>query len=164
MWERRRWGNGYNNGSFRLGGGEYTFETDLLIPLLSTVGEEYITRLGFGDNYAGDHNDGVYFEYDRLTNVNWLMCAANGGVRTKTDTGVAVAAGGWIRLKVVVNTAGTSAAFYIDGVYVGAVVANLPAGGAVFTNMILIVKSAGVTARAINIDWCWLHIDLAVTR
>jgi hypothetical protein len=148
------------------GEGVYIFETEIYIPTLSAVAEEYILRVGFGDTITGvDFVDGAYFEYDRLINVNWLCATANNSARTKADSGVAVGAAAWIRLKVVVNAAGTSVAFYINGTLVATNVLNIPTGaGRGTAHNLTIVKSAGVTARTFQLDWAWLHIDLAVTR
>ena len=147
------------------GTGERTYETDVSVPLLSTAIEEYILRMGFQDAMGADAVDGVYFEYDRTVNVNWLRCSADNSARTKTDTGVAVAAGAWIRLKIVVAANGLSAEFFINNVSVGTNVANIPIGaGRHTTIMQYILKTAGITARSFYIDWVWIHIDLTTSR
>ena len=114
---------------------------------------------------AADPTDGVYFLYDRLTNVNWLAVTASNGVRTLTNTGIAVAAGVYNKLKIIVNYNGTAAYFYINGVLVATNTLNIPTGAGrntgYFTN---IIKSAGLTARYFHSDWHWLHYDLTASR
>lgn len=154
---------GQLNDGIAMGAGVYTFETDVYMPLLSTVAEEFSLYHGFGDSIIGDQTDGTYFKYNRLTSVNWLACTASGGVRTETDTGIPVTATTWIRLRVVVNPLATAAYFYINNVLVATNIANLPAGvntGAVQS----IIKSAGLTSRVLWVDWTWLHYDLSVSR
>ena len=154
-----------NTFSLLFGTGKRVYETDIHIPILSTAIEEYILRLGFQDAIGGDAIDGVYFEYDRTANVNWLRCTADNSARTKTDTGVAVGAAAWIRLKIVVAADGLSAEFFINNVSVGTNVANIPVGaGRHTTIMQYILKTVGTTARSLFIDWIWVHIDLTTSR
>jgi hypothetical protein len=98
------------------GGGVHVFEAYVYIPVLSTVTDEYILYIGFGDvSGAGDMNDGAYFKYDRLNfSVNWQMCTANGGAgnRTATASATAVAAATWIKLRIEVNAAGTRVDYF----------------------------------------------------
>jgi len=149
------------------GAGVYTFETDVYIPTLSTVGEEYILRIGFGDTTNGaDFVDGAYFEYDRLGfGTNWRYCTASNSIRSKADLGQAVSAGVWTRLKIVVNVDGTFAYFYFNGQLLASSFTNLPTGAGRETSLVFnIIKSAGTTTRSLNIDWAWLHMDLSASR
>ena len=149
--------------SVLFGAGIYTIEADIYLPTLSTVAEEYIFRFGFGDAFSADFVDGAYFEYDRLTNVNWQFCNASNSARTKQDTGFIVAAGSWIRLKIVAEI--NLARFYISNYYIGASSGNFPTGAGRNTSpMFQIVKSAGTTTRSFQVDWAWLHIDLTASR
>lgn len=159
----------YTGGVFRdewrFGAGVFTFETEIYIGILSTAIEEYQLCFGFGDTNNADQVDGVYFRYDRTANVNWLLCAANNSTRTATASSVAVAAASWVRLKIVVNATGTSASFYINGAYAGAVTTNIPtAGGRELGAIHASVKSAGATGRYFAVDWTWLHVDLTASR
>lgn len=151
---------------FLFGGGVYTIEADIFITDLSTVTETYAFRLGFGDSSSADFVDGAYFEYTNTGSTpNWYKCTANNSTRTKTNTGIAVVAGAWTRLKIVVNADGTSVEYFINGVSAGVVITNIPtAAGRETTAVCSIIKSAGTTARLINIDWTWIHIDLATSR
>lgn len=147
-------------------GGIYTFECDFYPYQLSTVAEEFDWFLGFGNLMTGDPTNGCYFQYDRDgIGVNWQRCSADNGVRTKVDTGVAVVAGAWVRLKVVINAAGTAAEFFIDGVSVGSNVTNIPTlWGRNIGPIMTMVKSAGLTTKYGLIDWAWLHWDLITSR
>jgi hypothetical protein len=147
--------------------GIYTIESDIYIPILSTAAEQYTLRFGFGQSASGDEVDGAYFEYTDVgggtPTPNWYKCTANAATRTKTVTTVAVVAGAWTRLKVVVNAAGTSVEYFINGTSVGVLTTNIPTTR-VTGNVFSTVKAAGTTARTIDIDWVWLHIDLTTSR
>ncbi len=153
------------------GGGIYTIEADIYISSLSTAAETFTIRFGFGDSYNADYVDGAYFEYTDVgggtPTPNWYKCTAANGTRTKTDTTVAAVIGStaWTRLKVVVNAAGTSVEYFINGVSVGIRDTNIPtAAGQNSTPILTMIKSAGTTARTIRADWTWLHVDLTVSR
>ena len=152
--------------NFLFGGGEYTLETDIYIPDLSTAAEEFSVAFGFGDTITADQVDGAYFYYDRaLAGVNWRLKTANNSARTDTDSGVVVTAGAWIRLKVVVNALGTLVTYSINDVIVGTNTLNIPTGaGRNFGGVINIVKTVGITSRALWSDWIWTHCNLSVTR
>ena len=156
----------YNPIQFLFGAGVYTFEADIYVWLLSTVTETYALRCGFGDSTSADFVDGAYFEYsDAGSTPNWYRCTASNSTRTKTDTGVAAVAGAWTRLKVVVNAAGTSVEYFINGTSVGSNTTNIPTGTGRETGAVLhLIKSVGTTYRILYIDWVWIHADLSVSR
>ena len=147
------------------GAGQYTFETDVYIPVLSAIAEEFIIRIGFGDSGTADYADGAYFEYDRLVSQNWYACTADNSARTKNNLGVTVVAGSWIRLKLVVNPAGTLVSFYVNNVYILDNNTDIPTGATRYVGgSVYIIKSAGLTSRVLNLDWIWLHADLTASR
>ena len=148
------------------GSGEYTFETDVYIPTLSTVGDEYAIQLGFGDTSGPDAIDGAYFKYDRLAaGVNWRLKTSSNSARTDTDSTIAVAAGAWTRLKIIVNASATLVSFYINGVLAGTVSTNIPSGAGRETGLLCqILKSAGLNPLTFYMDWVWVHINLNTSR
>jgi hypothetical protein len=151
---------------FLFGAGIYTLEADIYITTLSDGTETYTLRFGFGDALSIAPVDGAYFRYtDTGTTPNWYRNTVSNTTLTSTDTGVAVVAGAWIRLKAVVNAAGTSVEYFINGISVGTNTTNIPTGtgretGAIYS----IVKSAGTTARTTDIDWAWIHVELSTSR
>lgn len=147
------------------GAGIYTIEADISIVTLSTATEAYALRFGFGDSLNADFVDGAYFEYSDVGSTpNWYKCTASNSTRTKTDTTV-VTTTGIARLKVVVNIAGTSVEFFINGISAGVVTTNIPTGAGRETGMIFhVVKSAGTTGRYFSSDWIWVHVNLAESR
>lgn len=151
--------------SMIFGAGSYVFETEFYLYNLSTAIEEYMYLFGFGDLMNAEPNNGVYFKYNRVAGVNWFLSTADAGARTNTDSGIAVTAGAWIKLKVVVNATGTLASYYINEILVGTVNTNIPvAAGRTVGSLWNILKTVGITPRLFLVDWGWLHTDLAVTR
>lgn len=114
-----------NTDQMVIGGGAIIFKTAISIATLATAGDDYTYRVGFCDNDAGNCTDGVWLEYNRATSANWIMSTANAGTRTQTASSTAVATG-WKRLQIVINAAGSSADYYIDGVNIGTVSTNMP--------------------------------------
>lgn len=157
---------GYSaNTQVLFGGGIYTFETDIYIPILSTVAEEYILRVGFGDATAADFVDGCYFEYDRLSGSDWQSATASNSARSKAALGTNVLAATWTRLKIIVAPNGSQVSFYVNNILLNTVGTNIPTGaGRGCDHHFQIIKSAGLTARTLLIDWAWLHFDLTASR
>lgn len=126
------------------------------IPVLSTAAQEFDVAFGFHDSDAtanGDGVDGLYFKYDRNTNVNWLITAANNSTIVNTATTVAVATG-WNWFTIDVNPATSLATFFINGTSVGTIArANWPTAAARNTGVLMkIVKSAGTTSVSALLD------------
>ncbi len=154
---------------FLFGAGTYTLEADIYLEYLSTATETYTLRFGFGDVYNAIPVDGAYFRYTDVgggtPTPNWYKCTISNTSGTATDTGVAAVAAAWTRLKVVVNAAGTSVEYFINGVSVGVMTNTIPTGTGRQTGAVVhIIKSAGTTTRIVQIDWIWLHIDLTTSR
>lgn len=122
---------------------------------LSTSTQRYTVRTGLmSSNLAGAQADGIYFEYVEGTSNFWRMVCAKDNTRTETDTDITVAADTWYELAFVVNAAGTSVEFFIDGVSKGTVTTNIPTGSADGISPIGgIVKTVGTTARVWYVDY-----------
>ncbi len=120
---------------------------------LSTGGETYTAYIGFGDNVgSGDMANGAYFRYTHGTNSGkWEAVTASASSRTATDTGITADTTFHI-FNVVVNQAGTSVAFYIDGTLVATNTTNISTTNPI-GHLLKIEKSAGTTARKIYEDW-----------
>ncbi len=153
-------------GNFQFGAGVYTYETDIRLEDLSDGTETYTIYIGFIDKNTTLPTDGAYFKYTDVgggsATPNWYMSCSAASTRTETDTGTAVAADTWIRLKIVVNADASSVEFFINGVSAGTVTTNIPTA---YTDAgMIIIKSAGTTNRKMYSDWVWIHYDLTTTR
>lgn len=90
-----------------------------------------------GVRYSDDINSGKWLGFSR----------DNSGSETTVDLGVTVTGGDKFLIRVEVNKEGTEAFFFIDGVKVGQVAANMP--NAVNAGMrAMILKSVGTTSRS----------------
>ena len=141
-----------------LGGGEVRMTCILRTPpALSDGTQRYTLRIGILDTRTnGAVSDGLFFSYiDTVTSGNWAIEAiAGGSPYTPTDTGVAVTAGTWVRLDIIVNAAATEATFYIDGVLVHTETTTIPSGTSQATGAgWIIFKSIGTTAATMNVDY-----------
>lgn len=111
----------YNNGS-----GSLTLIFVGRIDAALASGDRLI--FGFTDSLsiaAADPSDGIFFR-GAFGDTNWQACTANSSTQTTTDTGVAIDTN-WKEFKIEVNSAGTSAAFYLNGSLVATNTTNLPA-------------------------------------
>ena len=112
-----------------IGGGIITLETSIRLQALSTVTNRYVFRFGLGNVLGDQPTQGVYFEYEEATSGDfWRICAVNGGAPTETATVSAIVAATWYRLTIVINAAGSSAEFFVNGLSIGTVATTLPAG------------------------------------
>lgn len=134
----------------KLGGGQARFASRAAIHALSTGTETYTTRIGFIDSETGESTDGCFFRYtDGVNSGKWQAVCRSNGTETTADTGVTPVADTFQRFEVVVNAAGTSVAFNIDGSLVATITTNIPTGAGRETGYgIMGLKSAGTTATS----------------
>lgn len=145
-----------NTADFLFGGGRMVYQSIFRIPTLSDGTNTFTVRFGFGNIATGEQNDGVFLRYTHGTNSgNWQLVAINNSSETATNSSSTPAANTWYRVKVEVNAAGTLATFYVNDVSIGTVASNIPtaAGHEVGILAGQIVKSAGTTARTIELDY-----------
>ena len=155
-----------NTNIFQGGLGLLTFEAiGISFSNLNDGTNTYTIRIGFIDSATGDSTDGIYFEYNNTNANNWTMVTANNSTRTRTVTTGTAAANTSYNLKIVVNTVGTLATFYVDDVSVGTINTNIPTAlSRLFGVGCVILKSAGGTSRTCNIDGMYINYQLTTTR
>lgn len=161
--------------AIRLGGGEWEFEALVKITALSNATERFQFIIGFLDTLtAANQVDAVAFVYDEggvstgsTAAAYWQTLTASNSTRT-FNTGLsqqAVGAATWVKLKIVVNAAGTSAAFYINDTLVATHTATIPiAAGRELGFGWLLIKSAGTTARTIDVDYLEVSGNFTTVR
>lgn len=156
------------------GGGVWNYETSININTLSDATNRYRWISGFGANTANVAEvDGVFFTYDEGgtsngTNAspNWQCVTIAANVRTLTTTSTPVAAGTWTKLRIEINAAGTSVAFYVNGTLVATHTTNIPLAS---NNRFVIVKQGiaktiGTTARLVYCDYLGYENILTTPR
>lgn len=146
------------------GGGRFVCSWRVRIPVLSDGTETFTLRIGLHDSTPVD---GLWFEYIHSTNSGqWQIKASSNSTATTTNTSSAPSANTWYVLTIDCNAAGSSVDYYIDGANVGTIAtANIPTGsGRVFGPNAGIIKSAGTTARVLDLDYFWILQKLTTAR
>lgn len=149
------------------GGGAMNFETLVSMDSTATSVETYRTIHGFASGVgASNELNGVFFTYDwnssangtGIGNIGGFTCiSARNGVRTisyPTTVGT-VSAGQFYKLRIEVNAAGNSAAFFINGTLAATHTTNIPqyASGQFIFVKNGINKTVGTTASAMYADY-----------
>jgi hypothetical protein len=138
------------------GGGPITNTFIVNINTLADVTDEYKLRIGVlsrtGDTDTAEPANGVYFLYDRTNSVNWQIVCTQASTPTAATSSTAVATG-WHVFDVVVNAAGTSASFFLDG----SELANSPIASNIPTTVSIAPvvhqeRTAGTANRDIDVD------------
>lgn len=140
---------------------EHRFTAVCKIPTLGTAAQRFSAFIGFSDVRTTTGTDSVCFYYnDSLNSGKWMADIRSNSVTTGPfDTGIA-ADTNWHRFEIVVNAAGTTAAFFIDGSLVYSDSSGLPSGTSRATGVsTYIVKTIGTTARTMLIDMMLLEVD-----
>lgn len=140
-----------------VGGGRLLFEDDVQIPTLSNSTETFRLFTGYSSSGSAVTLNSIAFLYDSSGSSTgsaaigrWQVVTSNGSSRTYTTTDSTVTAGQWYRLAAVVNAAGNSVQFYINGTLVRTETSTIPSG--TMTPIAALVKTAGTTARTALID------------
>jgi len=150
----------YNNaaGTF-FGNGKVIFETYINVETLSTSGERFLLHVGYSSSIAVNTTTCYQFIYDEggtstnggAASPNWKCCTFNGTTRTNTDTGIAVGASVWYRLRIEVNANNTGVDFYINGTLVASHTTGVGINGG--SPKIVFTKTAGTTNRNVYVDY-----------
>jgi len=168
---------GFVGSQFFFGGGAWVFETYVCVETLSTSLERFRFIAGFGSSATnGAEGNGTFFTYDEgatqngtSATPNWQTQTCNGAVRTLTTTSVAVTAGAWTKLRIEVNAAASSVAFYINGTLAATHTTNIPKWLAAnnprgFNVKQSIVKTIGITNRSVFCDYLGYENVLTTPR
>lgn len=112
-----------------LGGGAITVNWVFKINTLSDGTNRYILYMGLGDttSAASDQSNGCYIKYsDNINSGNWVGNTASSSSRTVVNSAIAATAA-WHNAQIVINAAGTSVTYFMDGVSLGtAITTNIP--------------------------------------
>lgn len=168
---------GFIGSQLFFGGGAWVFETSICVETLSDITNRFRFVAGFGSSPAnGAETNGAFFTYDEggtingtIASPNWQLQTCVAGVRTLTTTSVAVTAGAWTKLRIEVNAAATSVAFYINGTLVATHTTNIPTWVSAatprgFNVKQSIVKTIGTTTRNVFCDYLGYENRLTTPR
>ncbi len=147
-----------------LGGGAITLNWVFKLATLSIASPRYILRCGFGDTSAAAQANGVYFEYsDNVNSGQWQFITAKASVLTTSNSTIA-ANTSYHNFQITINAAGTSCAFFIDGVSLGtAITTNIPV--LAITPFFMCKGSVGnVAASSVMVDLFYMTQTLTTPR
>jgi hypothetical protein len=163
-----------NSSTIWFGGGAWNYETSINLSNLSTSIERFRFISGFGSNAANtQEGDGVFFTYDEggtlngtAASPNWQCVTVANVVRTLTTTSIPVVNGAWLKLRIEINAAGTSVAFYVNGTLAATHTTNIPLAS---NNRYVLMKQGifktiGTTNRIIYVDYLGYENILTTPR
>ena len=152
----------FNNaaGTF-FGNGKVIFETYVNVETLSTATDRFLLHVGYTAAIAVNTTTCYQFVYDEggtstnggAASPNWKCCTFNNVTRTNTNTGIAVTASAWYKLRIEVNATNTGVDFYINNTLVASHTTGV--GGAItgLSPKIVFTKTAGTTNRNVYVDY-----------
>lgn len=127
----------------------------LSIPTLSDATDRFTASFAIENtpSNTSNNNNSVYIRYsDNINSGKWLgVVRNNSGTETTVDLGITVAAATVYKLEIFVNKQLSEVLFYINGVYSGHLTTGMPTTGTSVGPRVLILKSAGTTARTVNL-------------
>lgn len=156
-------------GQILVGWGTIYLETDIYLPAISTVTQEYAIVCGFFDTTALSKTNSIRFLYDRAGSTagsspspNWQIVCSNAGTNTFTTTIITAAAATWFKLGILINAGGTSVDYFINGTNIGTIATNIPTVAMGFGNQI--IKSVGGTPSLLDIDYYLVNEEFTTPR
>lgn len=149
--------------AFALGIGTYDFTVKAKIDILSDGTNTFIVSLGMSNALSSNAQHGLFFRYNQAASSNWILVRRVNNVETSEDTGIAVVAGTWYKLRVV------SLPNLTEEAYINNTSLIVPAGtldSAEFYGFhTTILKSVGTTPRTIDVDYYHLKCSISeITR
>ncbi len=143
--------------------GKKHFKNKISVNALSTITDRYAAQIGYSSTNSGIANaDGMFFLYDEggifsttTASANWLCVCRNGGVYSVVDSGVLVTTTSSALQTLEIKDYGTGAKveFFINGVIVATITANIPDNTKQLYILERIVKTIGTTARTLFVDY-----------
>jgi hypothetical protein len=108
--------------------------------------------------YAATLGVGFYVRWDANANTHFLFCTADGAGETVVSTTTVVAGTGYHKIVFTKAAGSTAVHCLIDGVDVGST-GTLPTSAAIGPGMV-VVKTAGTTARTLDTDWVYADYQI----
>ncbi len=152
----------------------FDIEARITAPVLSTSAQEFAINFGFSKQRNASQKtpaDAAVIIYDRTSAVStttWLAAGTTGGVGTPSDTGVAVTAGTFNRLRLKKWAGETTVFVYSAGVYsAGVQVATITGYNSteLLSLMCFGFKSVGTTSTSMaRVDWVNVEEDFPEMR
>lgn len=158
------------NGPMILGAGRCICNFWAKTPNISDATDTYTLLIGFNSNTsAALGNNALLFSLNSGVNSgNWQMISVKTGGATTTANSSTGTDANWHKYTIDVNAAGTSAAFYIDGVQLtnSPITTNIPvtAGAPVGPNISILRTAGSTNTRSLLVDLFTIWISLTTPR
>ena len=155
-------GSAFSTFDVVVGGGEISVNYVVNLGTLSDGTNRYIMYCGIGNFGGSAPTDGIWFEYsDDVNSGNWLCVSSSSSSTTTSDSSVAGNTN-FVNLGFVVNAAGTSISFTINGVSVGsAITTNIPS---IATSPFVYISRSSGTKPTQYLDLFYMRQDLTTGR
>lgn len=147
--------------------GELRYTYRFKLANLSDGTNTYTARCGFLDSNTAESTDAIYFRYTHSVNAgNWQAVTRRNNVETAVDTGIAASTTDWRVFDIIVNSDGTSVAFYIDQTLVATITTNIPGDASRgFAAGIFFLRSVGtLTFNCVDSDYMAYKLTLTSNR
>jgi Concanavalin A-like lectin/glucanases superfamily len=144
-----------NNDLIVLGGLQYIYECRIRIPTLSGT-PSFIVVCGFIDTMTNAlPNNGVFFEYtNTLNSGQWVGITRASSTSNPVNSSIAVVANTWYKLRAVINSAGTSVSFYVNGTLIGTSTTYIPTTTLGLACLVYKTSSSSAS-RSVNWDYAY---------
>jgi hypothetical protein len=155
-----------NTLKYNIGGGEFYLLTSVMFDAVSDGTNRYEFFFGLssgGNTISSEPANGAYFWYDDASGNFRLKCASSSSV-TNTDSGVTLEANTCYQLIIKINSAASSAEFFINGTSVGAVSTNIPSTTTDLNDITWIRRTIGTASRKFYYDKVVLIKDYTTGR
>lgn len=148
----------------QLGGGSYAVEWRVKIPALTDGTDNFTVRCGILDSPIGPPVDGLFFRYSNA-DAHWIAVNRSNSTETAVTCATTVVADTWYKLRVVVNSAATSAAYTIDDGDLQTITTNIPSSTTRLTGIGAgIIRDAGTIERTLRADYAGMDVTLSTAR
>lgn len=144
--------------------GTILWSARIQLPNLSDATNTYTLRGGLMSSFSAEPSNGIYFRYTHGTNSGKFEAVTRAaGTETATDTGITAAASTTYDLDIVVNAAGTSVSFMINGTVVATNSTNIPSGAMGYN--LGVIRSAGTSNfLALDVDFEEIFYEFTTAR
>lgn len=150
----------------RLTGGEVIHESLIYLTALSSAASRFVIFTGMTNNSSYTLiTNGVYIRYSDNINAGVFEAVCNsGGVTTTLTSGTAAVINTWYKLTIVVNAAGTSVEFFLNGVSFGTIATNIPTTVKLASTVAMSNTAALAAARNSYCDYIFWQKTLTTPR
>lgn len=149
-------------GGVMFGGGAITMTFWFKIATLSVSAHRYSLAMGMTDSGASGSvsRSAIMYYTDNQNSGQWIIQTSDGSNTTDTNSSV-TATTGWHKSQIVVNAAGTTVDYYIDGTHLGQITTTIesinPLG--LYFNI-----NGSATANSVGLDLVTLQVALTTPR